>query len=125
PCQPRRLQGEYHADLTGTDLGQQFPETLVMPGAGARTSLVLVDGLDRLLQPTQRRGTLDEGILASRTLAVAADLMGAGLTNVDDCLRSERVRANLGMRCCLAHDCTSGAEHGRKPSALRTRNEKQ
>ena len=124
PRQPRRLQGQDDADLAGADLGQELLEPLRGAGRAARAALVLVDRLDGSGRPAQGLGALGQGVLAGGALAVAADLVGAGLADVDDRLAAQV--AGLDFRLpCSCHAFTSCVGAGRRPRALRTMAEKQ
>ena len=75
--------------------------------------LVLVDDLDGLARPAQRLGTLDQGVLPARALAVIADLMRARLADVDDRLAAQVPRPDLGMGRVSSHVsplCRAGPE---------------
>jgi hypothetical protein len=78
------LQAEDQADVPEGDLGQQPLEA----GAGDRRltalALILVDDQDPLGRPAQADGVVGQRVLAVGRLAVVADLLGAGLTDVDD-----------------------------------------
>ena len=123
--QPRRLECQHHADLTGADLRQERLKALAVRGPGPRPRLILVDDLDELGRPAQRPGAFGQSILSARTLPVVADLMRARLADVDDRLPAQVLRPDLGMSRVPGHVSSSRAEHDRRPSALRTMPEKR
>jgi hypothetical protein len=84
PRQSAHLQPEDEADVVEAHLGEQALEAEAALGAGPAAPLVLVDDEDAVGGPTEFHSAVGEGVLPLRGLGVATNLLGGGLTHVDD-----------------------------------------
>src|SRR5581483_9397655 len=88
----------------------------------ARPALVVVNRLDAINGPTQGLGPINERVLAHGALAVATDLLGGGLADVDDGLAPQVIRLNLGISC---HHATSSVSSEGIRAAFKTRRDRR
>src|SRR5262245_5417712 len=83
-AQPAHLQAEDDAGVVHAHLGDHALEAVAfLGGLLAGLTLVVVDDQDALSGPAQGRGGVGQGILALSGFAMMADLVGAGLPDID------------------------------------------
>src|SRR5438045_187131 len=83
-AQPTHLQAEDDAGVVHAHLGDHALKAVACFGGPlAALSLVVVDDQDALSGPAQGRGVLGQGVLALAGFAMMADLVRAGLTDID------------------------------------------
>jgi len=61
--EPAQLQPQDQADMIHRDLGEEPLEAKPLLGGPAAPALILVDGQDPILRPTEGRGVVRQGIL--------------------------------------------------------------
>src|SRR5262249_48909644 len=83
-AQPTHLQAEDDAGVVHAHLGDHALKAVAFLGGPlAALSLVVVDDKDALPGPPQGGGVVGQGILALAGFAMMADLVGAGLPDID------------------------------------------
>src|SRR5262249_46224493 len=83
-AQPAHLQAEDDADVVHAHLGDHALKAVAFfGGLLAALPLVVVDDQDALSGPAQGRSGVGQGILALAGFAMMADLVGAGLPDID------------------------------------------
>src|SRR5262245_6641186 len=83
-AQPAHLQSEDDAGVVHAHLGDDALKAVAsLGGLLAALSLIVVDDQDALSGPAQGRGVVGQGILALAGFAMMADLVGAGLPDID------------------------------------------
>src|SRR5262245_57328723 len=83
-AQSTHLQAEDDAGVVHAHLGNHALKAVAFfSRLLAALTLVVVDDQDALSRPAQGRGIVGQGILALAGFAMMADLVGAGLTDID------------------------------------------
>lgn len=83
PRQPGDIVGEDDADLAERDPSDELLQPLATHGGAAGLSQIGIDDLDVLGIPAALTGPLPEIVLEPLALEIVEDLVGAGLSDVD------------------------------------------
>jgi hypothetical protein len=132
-CQATGLQAQDDADVIEPEFGEDVLEADAANSCLAAASLVAIDEFDPIAGPAQRHGQIGQGILSHGRFFVLGDLLGTGLTDIDDGFTVQMAVADLGGACRHQvggqanrtgpgrRSAGSGVElrsaHGRPPSA--------
>jgi len=116
--QAGHLQPKDDADATQSDLGGELGETGAVSDAASGQAEVLVDDKHLVLGPAQLQGSGDELVLARGGFAVALQLGGAGLADIDHRHPLAMDSRDLGV---LHHEASSW--HTATPQGRRRRGE--
>ena len=81
---PAHLQAEDQADAVQREIGQEPLEPRTALGRLAALAEVVVDDHDLVATPAEFDGAIGEGLLAGGGFAMIEDLLGRGLSDVDD-----------------------------------------
>ena len=94
----RRLiwKPEHQADVAEGDFGEQPGEIVAADGGGAGAALIAVEDADAVGGPAPGEGALPEVGLDLGGFAVALDLLGMGLADIDDGPTIQMVAEDLG-----------------------------
>src|SRR5262249_53367709 len=96
------LQAEDEADVVETDLGHEALEAVASFGRRRTAALVFIDDEDAVGGPAEVHRPAGESVLSLRGLGVLANLLGRGLSHVDDGKAVEVT--GLDLRGALRHD---------------------
>src|SRR6516225_10684923 len=93
---PRHLEAEHKTDACERHFGGEAGKAGSCDRTGAGKAEILVDDNDPILRPAELPCLAGERILPLRRLAIALDLGGTGLPQIDDRLAREMARRDLG-----------------------------
>lgn len=78
------------------DLGEHPVEPMTALGGGTGNPLVFINDHDAVGRPAQLHGEIDEGVLPSGRFPVVQDLLGAGLSHIDNGQTGQMMRLQFG-----------------------------